>query len=166
MQKKYIYFCIVFPSCWYFLWSLCPLKQLARRQMLNGRWSWGLASGQNQTYNFWGPTFLLKRWLCMMRKLLLAVQGAPSVKAVSSSRPERVLVDWKASISHPEYEERIFQPKWSFSQVRWLLWGVGVERGPGEEPGEEVDPCWASNSQDGSLPGALCLLQHCVSIWV
>ena len=52
-----------------------------------------------------------------MRKLLLAVQGAPSVKAVSSSRPERVLVDWKASISHPEYEERLFQPKWSFSQV-------------------------------------------------
>ena len=32
-----------------------------------------------------------------------AGQGPPSVKGVSSSRPERVRVDWQASISHPEY---------------------------------------------------------------
>jgi len=58
-----------------------------------------------------------------MRKLLLAVQGAPSVKAVSSSRPERVLVDWKASISHPECAD-------SFEV--WV-WKEGQEKSQGKK---------------------------------
>ena len=49
-------------------------------------------------------------------------------------------------------------------QVRRLIWGVGVEGGPREEPREEVNYERASDAQDGSLPRALCLLQHSVSI--
>ena len=41
---------------------------------------------------------------------------------------------------------------------------MGVEGGAGEEPGEEVYSDRAPDAQDGSLPRALCLLQHSVSI--
>jgi len=50
-------------------------------------------------------------------------KGPPSVKAVSSSRPERVLVDWQASISHPECAD-------SFEV--WV-WKEGQEKSQGKK---------------------------------
>merc|ERR1719495_1545682 len=50
-------------------------------------------------------------------------KGPPSVKAVSSSRPERVRVDWQASISHPECAD-------SFEV--WV-WKEGQEKSQGKK---------------------------------
>merc|ERR1719495_608714 len=50
-------------------------------------------------------------------------KGAPSVKAVSSSRPERVLVDWQTTISHPECAD-------SFEV--WV-WKEGQEKSQGKK---------------------------------
>jgi len=50
-------------------------------------------------------------------------KGAPSVRAVSSSRPERVLVDWQTTISHPECAD-------SFEV--WV-WKEGQEKSQGKK---------------------------------